>query len=66
MITGTMTHTISGATAGQSLYIGTDGMLTPVTDSAAFLTDAAFLQKVGTVLTGNKIQINVESAVEGA
>ena len=66
MITGTMTHTISGATAGQSLYIGTTGMLTPVTDSTAFLTEAAFLQKVGTVLTGNKIQINVESAVEGA
>ena len=66
MITGTMTHTISGATAGQSLFIGVDGMLTPVADSTTFLTTAQFLQKVGTVLSGNKIQVNIESAIEGA
>lgn len=65
MITGTMTLSNVSAAPGQSLYIGTDGMLVPVTDTDDFLTEAKFLQKVGTALTGNKIQINIESAVEG-
>lgn len=64
MITGTMTL-VTGATPGQSLYIGTDGKLTTVADTDTFLTTARYLQKVGTVLTGNKIQVNIESAVKG-
>ena len=65
VITGTMTCVISGAVPGQSLYIGTDGMLTPVDNTNTFLSTARFLQKIGTVLTGNKIQVNIESAVQG-
>lgn len=65
MITGTMTYIVNGATPGQSLYIGTDGKLTTVSDVDTFLATARYLQKVGTVLTGNKIQVNIESAVQG-
>ena len=66
IITGTMTLSNVNGAPGQSLYINTDGTLTPVTDVNAFLTTASYLQKVGTVLTGNKIQVNIESAVEGS
>ena len=65
MITGTMTYVVNGGIPGQSLYIGTDGKLTTVADVDTFLTTARYLQKVGTVLTGNKIQVNIESAVQG-
>lgn len=65
MITGTMTYIVNGAVPGQSLYIGTDGKLTTVSDVDTFLVSARYLQKVGTVLTGNKIQVNIESAVQG-
>ena len=60
-----MTYIVNGATPGQSLYIGTDGKLTTVSDVDTFLATARYLQKVGTVLTGNKIQVNIESAVQG-
>jgi len=65
MITGTMTAVVANAQPGQSLYINTDGTLTAVSDTTAFLTNARYLQKVGTMLTGNKIQVNIESAVGG-
>lgn len=65
MITGTMTLVVEDATPGQSLYIDADGSLTPVTDTDTFMGTVRYLQKVGTVLTGNKIQVNIESAVKG-
>ena len=65
MITGTMTLPVEDAEPGDSLYIDENGKLTTVTDVDAFLTTAMFLQKVGTVLTGNQIQVNIESAVRG-
>ena len=65
MITGTMTAVVANAQPGQSLYINTDGTLTAVSDTTAFLTNARYLQKVGTMLTGNKIQVNIEPAVGG-
>ena len=68
MITGTMIYTPEVQTPiapGQSLYIGTDGKLVPVSDTETFLTQARYLQKVGTLLTTNKIQVNIEAAVRG-
>lgn len=71
MITGTMTLVVSGATAGQSLYVGPYAELKAVTDIDAFWHGDAnnpgvnFLQKVGTALTGSKIQVSIEPAVKG-
>ena len=65
MITGTMTLVVAGATAGQSLYVGPDATLTPVTDVDSFMSTVNFLQKVGTALTGSKIQVSIEPAVKG-
>ena len=66
MITGTMDLTVANASPGDSLYINEYGKLTAVPDVDAFMTRVRFLQKVGTALTGNKVQINIESAVRGA
>lgn len=65
MITGTMTLAISNAEPGDSLYIQPSGTLAAVADVDTFMASARYLQKVGTMLTGNKIQVNVESAVRG-
>lgn len=68
LITGTMTYTPETdlpLTPGQSLYIGTDGKLVPVANTTTFLTQANYLQKVGTLLETNKIQVNIEPAVRG-
>ena len=62
--TGTMTL-VTGALPGKSLYIDRDGSLTTVDDVNTFMPTVRYLQKVGTVLTGNKIQVNIESAVRG-
>ena len=64
IITGTMTL-VTGQAPGKSLYIGPTGALTVVDDVDAFMSTVRYLQKVGTVLTGNKIQVNIESAVRG-
>lgn len=64
VITGTMTL-VTGALPGKSLYIDRDGSLTTVDDVNTFMPTVRYLQKVGTVLTGNKIQVNIESAVRG-
>lgn len=72
MISGTMTLPIAGGAAGQSLYINSEGKLQPVTDTDTFWRGDAnnpgvdFLQKVGTILTGSKIQVTIEPAVRGA
>jgi hypothetical protein len=68
MITGTMIYVPTSPTVfttGSSLYIGTNGKVTQVANSTVFLASAEYLQKVGTVLSGNKIQVNIESAVQG-
>ncbi len=73
MILGTMTLPIAGGATGQSLYINARGKLQPVTDTDAFLygdgtsdnPGVNFLQKVGTILTGSKIQVGIEPAVRG-
>lgn len=65
MITGTMTLVVSGATPGQSLYVGPHAELTPVTAVDEFMGTVNFLQKVGTALTGSKIQVSIEPAVKG-
>lgn len=71
MIAGTMTLVVPGASAGQSLYVGSDAAMTPVDDVDAFWHGDAdnpgvnFLQKVGTALTGSKVQVNIEPAVKG-
>lgn len=64
MITGTMTFAVT-AEPGQSLYIQPNGTIGAVADVDDFMTTARYLQKVGTALTGNKIQVNIESAVRG-
>ena len=64
VITGTMTL-VTGALPGKSLYVDRDGSLTTVDDVNTFMPTVRYLQKVGTVLTGNKIQVNIESAVRG-
>lgn len=64
MITGTMTLPVAGE-PGASLYIKPNGTIGTVADTDTFLTTARFLQKVGTILTGNKIQVNIEPAVRG-
>lgn len=65
MITGTMTLAVSDGEPGDSLYINEYGKLEAVSDVDAFMSRVRFLQKVGTILTGNKIQVNIESAVRG-
>jgi hypothetical protein len=71
MIVDTMTLPIAGGVTGQSLYINAQGKLQPVTDIDAFWHGDAknpgvnFLQKVGTILTGSKIQVAIEPAVRG-
>lgn len=65
MISGTMTLPVAGGAAGQSLYIDRDGSLRPVTDTDDFMQEVDFLQKVGTILTGSKIQVTIEPAVRG-
>ena len=66
-----MTLPVAGGSAGQSLYINADGKLQPVNDIDAFWHGDAnnpgvnFLQKVGTILTGSKIQVGIEPAVRG-
>lgn len=71
MIVGTMTLPIAGGVTGQSLYINAQGKLQPVTDIDAFWhgdgtnPGVSFLQKVGTILTGSKIQVAIEPAVRG-
>ena len=65
MITGTMTLAVTNGEPGDSLYINQYGKLQAVRDVDKFMAEVRFLQKVGTILTGNKIQVNIESAVRG-
>lgn len=70
MISGTLTLPVAGG-IGQSLYINDRGKLQTVSDIDAFWSGdehnpgVDFLQKVGTILTGSKIQVTIEPAVRG-
>lgn len=69
----TITYIISGITSGgygmtpgSPVYIGADGTLVSLmteSDIEAFYNSAAFLQRVGTAVTSNLVQVNIEPAV---